>query len=122
MSKLTKSQICPYCKHEVDDALAEWEEGHHFVTCSQCGKDYIVITRYRFEGFETGKECDWCGDIVHEFCSPHCIRPSSKQSESPWMQETVWVARDKAGNISRASDTSPSELLQLAEELKEKSK
>lgn len=35
-----------------------------------------------------------------------------------WMQETVWIARDEKGNIIRASDLSPGELLQLAEELR----
>lgn len=35
-----------------------------------------------------------------------------------WKQETVWIARDEKGNIIRASDHSPRELLQLAEMLR----
>ncbi|WP_160308941.1 hypothetical protein [Paenibacillus sp. DMB20] len=39
-----------------------------------------------------------------------------------WKLETVWVARDEQGNIIRASDYSPGELLQQAEELRQKAK
>ncbi len=35
-----------------------------------------------------------------------------------WKLETVWIARDEKGNIIRASDYSPGELLKLAEELR----
>lgn len=39
-----------------------------------------------------------------------------------WKLENVWVARDEQGIIIRASDYSPGELLQLAEELRQKAK
>lgn len=39
-----------------------------------------------------------------------------------WKLEKVWIARDEQGNIIRASDCSPGELLQLAEELRQKAK
>lgn len=37
---------------------------------------------------------------------------------SAWSKEEVWVARDANGNIIRAQDTSPTELLAIAEGLR----
>lgn len=76
MSNLKSKQICPHCEYEVDDSQAEWDEGHHHVTCVRCGKDYIVVTHYKFEGFEVGKECDWCGEIANELSHPHMFDPA----------------------------------------------
>lgn len=76
MGDLSKKQVCPHCNYEVDDSQAEWDEGHHHVTCAKCGKDYIVVTHYKFEGFEVGKECDWCGEIAHELSHPHIFDPA----------------------------------------------
>lgn len=66
MSDLLKTQTCPYCDHEVEDHLAEWEQETHYVDCNSCGKEYVVEPQYKFEGFKVQKQCETCGELEEE--------------------------------------------------------
>ncbi|MCR8982640.1 hypothetical protein [Brevibacillus laterosporus] len=64
--ELVKSQQCPHCGNTVDDSHAEWEDGQHTVECEHCKKGYLVITHYKFLGFEIEKCCSECNEVISE--------------------------------------------------------
>ena len=66
MNELVKTQECPYCGTEVDEAQSEWEEGTHEATCESCGKEYSVETEYQFLGWRVEKICTGCGSVESE--------------------------------------------------------
>ncbi|MEK4030852.1 hypothetical protein MKZ02_20240 [Pseudobacillus sp. FSL P4-0506] len=66
--ELLKTQTCPYCANEVEDAYAQWEDDSHIVECEACGIEYRVQPIYEFKGFEIQKLCVSCGEFDDDCC------------------------------------------------------
>lgn len=52
MGELLDSQVCPFCEHEVEDHLSNWDEDTEYVDCSKCNREYSVSAQYKFLGLK----------------------------------------------------------------------
>ena len=56
---LNESPVCPHCGHEAEpsDLYYIFEEGEHYINCSDCGFDYWVSTSVSWK-FSTHRQGD----------------------------------------------------------------
>ncbi len=67
MYGVMKGQICPYCKHEVENYESVWDfEAEEEVECDHCNKVYVVKPQYKFEGWLIEEQCEGCGEWTED--------------------------------------------------------
>ena len=74
MIKKVKGVFCPYCKSEntlYDDCRLEdgddlWIIEKEYRTCKDCGKEFILITEWKLQGFTFYGENGRLEDVDYE--------------------------------------------------------